>query len=217
MTTPQTIIFDLDGTLIHSVPDMHVSLNRTLKALERDEIDLATATSFVGNGVERLIERALTATGGLEGTDLPGTVQMFLEDYETQKTVLTRPYAGVVSCLERLRSQGIILGVCTNKPQEPAYQMCVALGLESFFSDITGARPEVARKPDPASLNACMTRLNALPGSTLYVGDSVVDYETARAAPLPFRLFTGGYLNGASPDLRPNELFDDWAKVQFSL
>lgn len=134
MNRPEAVIFDLDGTLIHSAPDMQVSLNRALAEVGRGPLDLGTVTSFIGNGVERLVARSLAATGGdPEGIEA-SVVSAFLRDYADQKTVLTRPFPGVMGCLQALVAAGVPMGICTNKPQDPAIEMCAALGLSEFFS-----------------------------------------------------------------------------------
>ena len=216
MNRPEAVIFDLDGTLIHSAPDMQVSLNRALAEVGRGPLDLGTVTSFIGNGVERLVARSLAATGGdPEGIEA-SVVSEFLRDYADQKTVLTRPFPGVMGCLQALVAAGVPMGICTNKPQDPAIEMCAALGLSEFFPVIVGAVPGAAKKPDPAPLLGCVAALGARAESSLYVGDSAVDFETARRAGVGFRLFSGGYLNAPLPDLCDQDCFDDWAAVRFS-
>lgn len=216
MIRPEAIIFDLDGTLVHSVPDMQVSLNRVLTALERPSLSEDVVQSFVGNGVSQLVARALAATGGADKALRRQAIGDFLDDYATQKTVLTRPYAGVVDCLDALKADGFPMGVCTNKPQKDAREMCETLRLSHFFDDITGARQGVARKPDPASFLASITALGATAATSLYVGDSAVDYETSGNAGVSFRLFTGGYLNHPLPQLNPVHRFDDWGAGQLA-
>ena len=217
MNSLQTVIFDLDGTLVHSVPDMQVSLNRVLEGMGRASLSEETVQSFVGNGVTQLIIRALDATGGVTKADKKQAVGAFLDDYATQKTVLTRSYPGVDACLERLAARGVSMGVCTNKPQDAAVELCDVLNLSRFFGDITGAREGLARKPDAGPLQACMSALNAEAASTIYVGDSAVDYDTAQNAQVPFRLYSGGYLNRPLPELGPEARFDDWDTVTFHL
>lgn len=217
MADPKAIVFDLDGTLIHSVPDMHVSLNRVMAAMGRETLSLEVATGFVGNGVEKLIERSLLATGVCDDALKQQAIEAFLSDYADQKTVLTRPYPGVVACLTALRQQGVSLAICTNKPQAPAVEICDALNLTHFFDSLRGALPEVEKKPAPASLLAVISELNCETRETLFVGDSLVDFQTAQNAKVPFRLYTEGYLNAPMPDMPSAHCFDDWSTVRFSL
>lgn len=217
MTQPEAIVFDLDGTLIHSVPDMHVSLNRMLSAFDRPPLSLDKVTSFVGNGVEKLVERGLKATGDCDAALKRKAVEVFLNDYSAQKTKLTRPYPGVVACLSALHAQGTPLAICTNKPHAAAVEICDTLDMSRWLSVIQGAVPETAKKPDPALLIGVLDKLGSRVARTLYVGDSLVDFETARNAKVPFRLFTKGYWNAPAPDLQQSQLFDDWSSVRFAL
>ncbi|MFK7746374.1 MAG: phosphoglycolate phosphatase [Roseobacter sp.] len=217
MATPDAIIFDLDGTLIHSAPDLHAAVNVALVGLGRQPLSLETVISFIGNGVEKLVERSLAATGGGEIELHPATLDVFLKAYAADKVTLTQPYDGVLDQLTALKNAGIPMGVCTNKPQDPAREICDLLGLTHFFGDISGALADMPKKPDAAPLLEVARRLGAEPSRTLYVGDSVVDYETARAAQMPFLLFKGGYLNAPLSQLAPTQVFKTWSDVAFSL
>ncbi|QJF51654.1 phosphoglycolate phosphatase [Roseobacter ponti] len=211
----QVIVFDLDGTLIHSAPDLHAAANVALRAAGREDVSLAQVISFIGNGVGMLVERALKATGPWTAELQDGTLAAFMAFYEQNTTTLTAPYAGVTECLEELQAAGVVMGICTNKPQTPAREICEALGLSRFFGEICGARSDLARKPDPEPLLQTIRALDGDPSRTLYVGDSAVDYRTAQNAAVPFRLFSGGYLNHPLPNLGPDQIFDTWADAGF--
>ena len=210
MKNPKAIIFDLDGTLIHSAPDLHAAANATLDALDRVALDLPTVISFIGNGVEKLVERSLDATGGYDVRLKQVALELFLKFYQQNMTTLTRPYPGVVSTLQAFWDAGIPLGICTNKPTKPAQEICERLELAHFFSVITGAEDGMPKKPDPAPLLGCISALNVSPSEALYVGDSSIDFLTARNAAVPFRLFAKGYLNAPLPDLSEADRFEDW-------
>ncbi len=211
MIIPKAIIFDLDGTLIHSAPDLHSAANATLSALGREALDLPTIISFIGNGVEKLVERSLDATGGYDAALRGTALDMFLNSYNQDMTTLTRPYPGAMAALAAFQGAGVPLGICTNKPTGPAREICDRLDLTPFFQVIAGAEDGLAKKPDPAPLLGCINDLGAKPSETLYVGDSTIDYFTARNADVPFRLFTNGYLNAPLPDLPDANRFADWA------
>jgi len=213
----KAIIFDLDGTLIHSAPDLQYAVNEALKSIGRTTLDLPTVISFIGNGVEVLVRRALIATGGIEDALHRDVLVTFLQVYEQNMTTLTQPYAGVVACLEQFADQGVPMGICTNKPTAPAIGICKALRLDGFFDVIMGAEDGIAKKPDPEPLLACIKALGMVPQDTLYVGDSAVDYHTARNANVAFRLFSEGYLNENLPDLKAADRFDDWAMHGISI
>ncbi|MCX8227857.1 MAG: HAD hydrolase-like protein, partial [Sulfitobacter sp.] len=116
MISPKVIIFDLDGTLIHSAPDLHAAVNVTLNALGREALDLPTIISFIGNGVEKLVERSLDATGGYDAPLHETALDLFLKSYNQNMTTLTRPYPGVLAALRTFQDAGIPMGICTNKP-----------------------------------------------------------------------------------------------------
>ena len=207
----RAVIFDLDGTLIHSAPDLQAAANVALADLGREPVDLATVVSFIGNGVEKLVTRCLDHTGGASNDEQAAALAAFMTSYNANMTRLTRPYPGVVDCLAELRAEGRALGICTNKPTGPARDICKALSIDHFFDAILGAEPGRAKKPDPASLLACAERLGAAPSEVLYVGDSAVDYETAQNAGIAFHFFTGGYLNSKLPAIPETHKFDHWA------
>lgn len=214
-TPPKTLIFDLDGTLIHSAPDIQTAANVALHALCRPPLDLATIISFIGNGVEVTVKRSLQATGGSDATQEAAALRAFHASYDANLTTLTRPYPGVIACLTRLKEEGARLGICTNKPTEPAIAICDALGLSDYFDVIIGAEAGHPKKPDPASLLRAITTLKGTPETSLYVGDSEVDYQTALNADVPFRLFSAGYLHEPLPDLALNQQFSDWTTCGF--
>jgi phosphoglycolate phosphatase len=211
VTRYKAIVFDLDGTLVDSAPDLHSAANAALTASGREMLDLATITSFIGNGVEKLVERYLRATGPYSQDMHQSAMAAFMDSYDANMTTLTRPYPGVQECLARLQGNAVPLAICTNKPTGPARKICEALGLSRFFTVIIGAEPDQARKPDPQPLLRSAAALRTDPQHILYVGDSGVDHATARNAGVAFRLFSGGYLKSPIPDLRPDQIFDNWS------
>ena len=206
----RAVVFDLDGTLVHSAPDLHAAVNAALRDHGRVAVTLDQVISFIGNGVSKLVERALIATGGVTPELHTAALDRFMESYNADMTRLTEPYPGVMACLQALKDRGVPMGLCTNKPEDPARHICDALGLSPYLSVIVGARQGVAHKPDPEPLLSCIAELGATPADTVYVGDSAVDCETALRAGVPFRFFTGGYLNSELPPLSDDQRFDSW-------
>ncbi len=205
------IIFDLDGTLVHSAPDLHAAANVALAHVGRPILDLALVTSFVGDGVEKLVERCVAHSGDAPESVHSAALRAFLDSYGANMTTLTKPYPGVLACLQVLKAHGAILGVCTNKPTGPAREVCRALDLDRYFDVILGAEAGRPKKPNPQPLLECAERMGAEAGSVIYVGDSAVDYETAKNAGVPFRFFTGGYLNGPPLEVDDASKIDDWS------
>lgn len=211
MDHPETLVFDLDGTLIHSAPDLQLAANEALKRIDRAGLDLPTIISFIGNGADVLAQRVLEATGGADEALSRDFLAHLLEIYGQNATTHTRPYPGVVQSLEAFRAKGLRLGICTNKPTAPARDICDTLDLTRFFDVIIGAKPDQPKKPEPHALLHSIDMLGGRVESALYVGDSGVDYHTALNANVAFRLFNGGYLNDPLPDLHPSRRFDSWS------
>ena len=187
------IVFDLDGTLIDSAPDIQCIANALLAREARAPLTLDEARNFIGNGAAVFVQRMRAAR------DLPDEAQArlladFVARYE-DAVDLTRPYPGVVAALETLAAGGHALGVCTNKPVRPTHAVLAHLRLDRFFGTVWGGDSLPVSKPDPAPLEAALDALGDDDGTAgaIYVGDSEVDAETARRARVPFLLFTEGY------------------------
>lgn len=211
MSARKAVIFDLDGTLIDSAPDLHAAVNVALAELGRPALSLAQVTSFVGNGVAKLVERSLEATGG-GGADLRAdALARFHNAYAVAPAALTRPYPGARAALAALAGAGFALGLCTNKPEAPARAILESLGLADVFETVIGGDTLAVLKPDPAPLRAAVARLGA--GAAFYVGDSETDEATARNAGVPFFFFTGGYRKKAAEDFTAAFVFSDFAAL----
>ncbi len=201
------IVFDLDGTLIDSAPDIHAAVAKMLADEGRDALDLVTITSFIGNGLPKLVERVITRAG-MDLADHPRLTKVTLDHYNAASADLTRPYPGVVAALSALQDAGHQMAVCTNKPVAPARDILRDLGLEVFFTTVVGGDSLPVTKPDPAPLHACVEALGG--GATIYVGDSEVDAATAAAAKVPFALFTEGYRKTPVEELPHDATFSDF-------
>ncbi len=184
------IVFDLDGTLIDSAPDIRAAANAMLAAEGAAPLDMATTISFIGNGIPKFVERAMR-TRALPEADHARLTEAMLDAYAQNPATLSRLHPGLDSLLPKLKSDGHRLGVCTNKPLAPARQILDIFGITDLFDVIIGGDSLPAKKPDPAPLIAAFEALGA--GERLYVGDSEVDAETAARASIPFALFTEGY------------------------
>ncbi len=183
------VVFDLDGTLIDSAPDIRAIANRVLAEAGGAPITIEQTRSFIGNGASVFVERMRRARG-IGDCEHDRLHRAFLALYDNAFE-LTQAYPHVVEVLNLLKSEGARLGLCTNKPIRPAKRVLEHLGLLDFFDAVFGGDSLPVQKPDAAPLLATFQALRAEAG--VYVGDSEVDAETAVRADVPFLLFTEGY------------------------
>lgn len=204
------LIFDLDGTLIDSAPDIQAAVNRMLAGQGLAPLDLPTVTSFVGNGLPKLVERVMTLCG-LDAARHKELTQETLGFYNASHATLTRTYPGVLQALETLGEAGHRLAICTNKPEAPARAILADLGLARHFLVVIGGDTLPVNKPDPAPALECIRQMGG--GAAAFIGDSEVDAATAEAAGLPFYLFTEGYRKSPVQALRHHAAFSDFATL----
>jgi phosphoglycolate phosphatase len=194
------IAFDLDGTLIDSSRDLGESVNELLVELGAPPLPLEQVTRMIGEGAKVLIRRAL-ATANVPET--PGDIDRFLEIYDRKLLEHTRPYEGVLDIVRAARTHARV-AVLTNKPIAPSVKVLAGLGMRELFDDVIGSDGAYPRKPDPAGLRALMERAGASAERTLMVGDSLIDYQTARNASASCCLVAYGFsnhtLNGVPTD-----------------
>lgn len=178
----ETVIFDLDGTLLNTLDDLADSMDHVLTGHGMPPRSLAEIRSFVGNGIPMLVRRSVP-----EGTDedtCKVCLAEMLEYYVAHCDIKTAPYAGIRELLQALSDAGVRTAVVTNKAQDAAEELCAAK-FGGLLSCVIGAVPGRRFKPEPDGVFAAMRALGASPGSTVFVGDSNVDMETAANAGLP--------------------------------
>ena len=172
-------VFDLDGTLVDSAPDLHAALDRLMAVKRLPGFARAEVVAMIGDGVRVLLERAYATRGiALDEADL----QHFMTDYEANAAVLTRAFDGIPELLGGLRDAGWRLAVCTNKPEGAARVLLSGLGLDGHFSALGGGDSFPMRKPDPGHLRATLAAAGALPEDAVMIGDHRNDIEAARGA-----------------------------------
>jgi phosphoglycolate phosphatase len=207
----KAIIFDLDGTLVDSAPDIHAATEKMLQEIGQPVLSLETVTSFIGNGVPKLVERVIAARGLGTRFDADDLLARFMRHYAAAATEKTRLYPHVAEALQMLGDDGYALGLCTNKPKAPTALVLEAFDLARFFDVVVCGDTLPVKKPDPAPLQLAIERLGAT--GSVYVGDSEVDAATAKAAAIPFALFTEGYRKSDVSDIPKTYSFSDFAEL----
>lgn len=202
------IIFDLDGTLIDSAPDLHAAAGKLLREMGEEPLDLRTIRGFIGNGVPVLVERIARAVSHPTDTARLAVLEhRFMVLYTAAPAALTRVYPGVQPALAELRAQGHRMSICTNKPAATARKILDLLDIGANFDAVIGGDGPGPLKPDAAPVHAAARALGEA-GDALYVGDSEIDAQAAQAAGMPFLLFTQGYRRAPIDEVRFAASFD---------
>jgi phosphoglycolate phosphatase len=215
--TLAAVLFDLDGTLIDSLPDLVAAVNRMLAAEARPPLAPDAVKGMVGDAAITLVERAFAATGGAPCADLSGHLARLLADYEPRSAETTRPWPGVTDVLGRLKARGLSLAVCTNKPARATAQVLGGLGLAQYFDLVLCADEVPAMKPDPRHVTLILDRLGIGPAQAVMVGDSYNDIEAARRAGLRSIALSFGYAAGPVAALGADRVIDDFAELEQAL
>lgn len=186
----QAILFDLDGTLLDTLDDLADACNYALRSVGAPERTRGEVRAFVGNGLGRLLERALP--GGRAHPRYAEALTTLQAYYQSHNQVKTQPYEGIPELLTALRDRGALLGVVSNKPDPSVKQLC-ARYFPGLFPVAIGEQPGVRRKPAPDTVLTALRALGADAESAVYIGDSEVDLKTAENAGLPCVSVTWGF------------------------
>jgi phosphoglycolate phosphatase len=207
MTSARTVVFDLDGTLVDTAPDLINALNFVLGREGLPPVPLHSARNMIGAGARRLIERGLELEGrsaGLE--DITRLTSDFIDYYAAHIADLSRPFEGLETALDDLASRGYRFAVCTNKLEWLSKLLLDQLGLGSRFSAICGADTFGVSKPDPAILRQTVARAGGHLASAIMVGDAGPDIGVARRAGIPVIAVEFGYTDVPIAELKPDRL-----------
>lgn len=209
------LIFDLDGTLVDTAPDLLGATNAVLREAGRRMVDPDTLRHMVGFGARSLLEQAMAATGApVTAAELPKLVQSFIAHYRAHIADASRPFPGVVETLAALQADGARMAVLTNKPQELTGPLLDKLNLTRFFGAIHGAGRYTYVKPDARVFHHVVEELMGAPDApAIMVGDSATDVATARAAKVPVILLSYGYTPEPAAKLGGDAVADDFREI----
>jgi phosphoglycolate phosphatase len=206
-------VFDLDGTLVDTAPDLLDALNILMVREGRRAINPAEMRHLVGRGATVLIDQAFRETGDpADPVRLGGLVEDYVAIYGARVAEKSRPYPGVIQTLETLHAQGARLAVLTNKPHSMAEALLPALGMARFFGAVYGAGKKPYLKPDARLFADVLADLGG-EGPAVMVGDSITDVQTARNAGVPVVLLSYGYTPEPASTLGADAVVDDFRDV----
>ncbi len=212
------IVFDLDGTLIDTAPDLLDSLNHSLASGELPAVDATGFKRFVGHGGRVMIERAYAAhRKALASDEHERLLRLFLDHYTMNIPGKSRPYPGVLQAIARFEDAGYALAVCTNKYEANSLALIEALGLTKHFTAIAGQDTFPFRKPDPRHLVKTIELADGDPGRALMVGDSQTDIDTAKAAGIPVVAVDFGYTDRHVSEFEPSAVISHFDELTLDL
>ena len=200
-------VFDLDGTLADTAPDIAIALNNSLNDAGLRQVPVESVKEMIGNGIPVLVRRALFHIEAPEdlAADVITSMLAYSRKYYCEKSSLMH---GVKDCLEGLKKRGIPMSICTNKDETVAQMVVSALDLNSYFYAIVGSRPNLVKKPDPSMLQIAAEAINSPMETTMMIGDSEVDAATGIAASSISVIIRGGYCHKPYEELNVTHLLD---------
>ncbi len=213
------LIFDFDGTLIDSVPDLTDATNAMLSVLGKDTYPIETIRNWIGNGSRMLVERALVgsvevATGALTKEEADHAEQVFFDAYKNLSGSKTVAYPDVDEGLKKLHAAGYTLALVTNKPIQFVPKILQSFGWQDLFSEVVGGDSLPAKKPDPAPLLYVCKALNINVAQAVMIGDSRNDILAGQNANMDTLGLSYGYNYGQDiRELNPTEAFDSFATL----
>ncbi len=210
------LLFDLDGTLIDSVPDLTNALNEVLREHGYPPLSPQEVQPMVGDGVPALVARAFAARGG-GAEEAAATLPHYIEIYEANATRHTRPYPGVPETLAELRRRGYLTAVCTNKLQSATHTVLRGLDLAALFDGVAGGDRYPVRKPAAGHLLNLIAELDGQASRAVMIGDSETDAAAAHAAAVPLVMMRYGYCRADPDSLAARVVLDGFAELPRAL
>jgi phosphoglycolate phosphatase len=214
MTSVRTVVFDLDGTLVDTAPDLINALNFVLDREGLPPVPLHSARNMIGAGARRLIGRGLELEGRAASVeDITRLTSDFIDHYAAHIADASRPFDGLEGALDELTARGYRFAVCTNKLEWLSKLLLDRLGLSARFAAICGADTFGISKPDPAILRETVARAGGQLSSAIMVGDAGPDVGVARRAGIPVIGVAFGYTEVPIADLKPDRLIDHMSEL----
>lgn len=212
------IVFDLDGTLVDTAPDLLDSLNHSLAIAGLAAVEAAPFRAELGMGSRAMIQRAFaTIRRDFADGELDTLQNAFLDHYVLNIPGKSQPYPGVLAALERFSASGYTLAICTNKMEKSARSLIDGLGLGPRFAAIAGADTFAFRKPDPRHLTETIARAGADPARAIMIGDSRTDIDTAKAAGIPVIAVDFGYTDRPVREFEPSHIVSHYDEITLDL
>lgn len=207
----EALIFDLDGTLVDTAPDLMAATNHVLKTLKRRPISMDEVRSFVGHGARALIARGCEATGDpVDSRAIETLYQEFVIYYAANIADNSVPYPGLLAFLDRCKAQGLVMGVCTNKLESLSVRLLHALDMTKYFGAIVGPDTTGVAKPDPKPYFETVRRIGGDPSASMMFGDSETDIRTGQNAGVPVLAVSFGYTAKHVSAFNPTHIIDHY-------
>jgi phosphoglycolate phosphatase len=207
----EALIFDLDGTLVDTAPDLMAATNHVLKTLKRRPISMDEVRSFVGHGARALIARGCEATGDpVDPRAIETLYQEFVIYYANNIADNSVPYPGLLPFLDKCKARGLAMGVCTNKLESLSVRLLHALDMSKYFGAIVGPDTTGVAKPDPKPYFETVNRLARDPAKSMMFGDSETDINTAHNAKVPVIAVSFGYTPKHVSAFNPTHIIDHY-------
>lgn len=217
MSSP-LVIFDLDGTLIDTAPDLIESLNHTIASADLAPVTFDDLTHLVGQGARVMIKRAFELRKvKLEESETDALFSIFVEHYRQNMPGKSQPFPGAVECMKRLAAAGMTLAICTNKSEALAIPLIEELGLSGHFAAITGGDTFPVRKPDAAHIFGTIEKAGGTQDHAVMVGDSINDILAAKNAGIPSIGVDFGYSDVPIASLSPSTVISHFDALTVEL
>lgn len=209
--TLKALVFDLDGTLVDTAPDLLLATNHALSLIGRPAISPAQLRTFVGHGAMDLIKRGIAATGeAVDEMELKHLHKAMLTYYGENISCESKVFPGLMSLLDQCKAQGIAMGVCTNKVEGLSNKLLDEIGLARYFGAVVGGDTLPIMKPDPAPYVEVLRRLGVDPRRSAMFGDSETDIRTAQNVGVPVVAVSFGYTAQHVSHFNPTHIIDHY-------